>query len=407
MTIRYTKIIRTHVYALLLCISPLSFSAPVINIDDESLLDSARLQHDYYFKERSVVSTLVSYTDPESHHAAKQFQRLLDAKAITETPELKVDEIFLAAFNELNILTSKQFSFLLTAFTSPIYQASPDQQLLVSLYHAVAYGSAAQITMLRNMNWNLENSVLWFLGNFAGYYALKSKPHYQKFLDSTYANGGFPALYNPPHSYFFSTLMAGSGEDYFEDLGNELGHALLRAFSCNFNGEALRNQMGFLENCKVDKHAGYTDLKDLRHDGSYLLEAEATTGLSKMRLTPAPGYVKDFTGHNISQEEYSYKSLHHVITRVVEDKTEGAMFYVLYRGADKYQFFTVGIYKGFLSLSFVVDHHAPTPVLSHLIPLRGMNLDQIVDGIDAVLHQDRTYHNLVPDLQGVWMISSQ
>ena len=404
MTIRHTKTIKKHVCALLFFISPFSFSIPAIDIDSTDLLRSAHIQHEYYFNEHGVGGYLYSFSDSESYQVAKQFQKLLDAKVITVAPEYKVDKAFLSAFKQLNITTSEQLDSLLIAFTSPIYQKSPNHQLLVSLYHSVVYGSAAQATMRRNTNWNQINSVLWFLGNFPAYYVLK--PHLQKFLDSTYANSASPALYNQ-YSHFFSTLLSFNNEDYLEDLFEEVGQSILWALSCKENGEELRNTVGFMESCKVSRHAGYNDLKGLQHNSTYQLKSEATSGSSKVRLTPVPGYSKDFRSPDQPPETYSKKSLHHIMSKVVEDKTEGVLFYVLYRGADKFQFFAVGVYEGNLSLSYVVMHHAPTPVLTHLIPLQGMNLDQIIDGIDALMHQGRNKHDMVPDLQGVWMLSSE
>ena len=408
MIIKFPKKFKAHIYALFFFLSPFSFAAPVFNIDDQYLLQDAQVKHEYYFNEYNAASYINSFADSSSYLAAEQFHKLLDARAISGAPEYKVDEIFLSAFKQLKISTSDHLDFLLTAFTSPVYKASPSLQLLMAVYQSVIYGSATQATIQSNINWEYDrNSILWFLGNHVVYHFLKRKPHYQVFLNNAYANKGFPALYNPPHSYFLWTLMLGGSEHSWKDVGSEFGHAFLWGLSCNFNGEELRNQMGFLENCKVDKHSGYTELKGLKQDESYLLESEATPGPSRMRLTPVPGYVKKFTDINASPEEYSYKSLQHIVSKVVTDKTEGALFYVLYRGLDKYQFFTIGVYQGFLSISFVVDHHAPTPVLSYQIPLRGMNLDQMVNGIDALLHQDRSPHNMVPDLQGVWMMSSQ
>lgn len=407
MIIQYTQKIRRYVYALLFCVSPFSFATPVLNIDDRIMLYEAQLQHDYYYKGHNAAAYIYAFAGSDSFQMAEQYHNLIATKAIEETSKHMINEDFLYAFKQLNISTSKEINFLLMAFASPIYQASPNLKLLVSLYHSMIYGSSVQTTMQSNHQWNMENSLLSFLGNFVGYYALKGKPHIQVFLKNIYMNNGYPALYNPPHSYFFSSLAAVYSEDYWEDAGGELGHVLLRGLSCGFNGEELRNTVGFMESCKVSKHSDYEDLANLKANGTYLLESEDTTGLSKMQLTPVPGYIKEFTAQEVSPEKYSYQSLHHVMSRVVGDKTEGALFFVLYRGTDKYQFFTAGIYQEYLSLSFVVDHHAPTPVLSYLIPLQGINLDQITDAIHAMLHQDMSNRNMVPDLQGVWMISSQ
>ena len=95
------------------------------------------------------------------------------------------------------------------------------------------------------------------------------------------------------------------------------------------------------------------------------------------------------------------------MSKIVEDKTEGALFFVLYRGADKYQFFTVGVFQGFLALSYIVNDHAPTPFLGFLTPMKDIDLNLLIEGIHSQLHQSKTHHDMVPDLQGVWMMSAQ
>lgn len=393
MIIKYSKT-RTLVYVLLFCLAPLSFAAPVVNIDDRDLLHNAQALHEYYFKGHNVARYAYSYTDSASYHTAEQYQKLLDAKAVIEEPEFKVDETFLSAFKKLKISSSEQLEFLLSAFSSPIYKASPSLQFLMTLYYPVAYGSSAHTEMKSHMN----NRTLWFLGHFIGYYALK--PHLKTFLKAMYDNSGYPAVYNST-SHFFASLMSSDTE--WEDSLGELGFALVWALSCNTNNEELRNELSFLESCKLSKHRHYTELKELEYESPYLLKSLATAGISKMRLTPAPGYFKDFSG----EEKYSYKSLHHAMTKIVKDKTEGLQFFLLYRGEDKYQFFIAGVHQGFMSLSYVVHDHEPTPVLSYLIPLNGMNLEQIIGGIHGMLHQSKSDHDMVPDLQGVWMLSSE
>ena len=410
MIINPIKKITGSIYVLLLCSVSFSFAAPVINIQDIDRLNEAQRQHEHYFQNSHLSSYLLSYMDKESYSAAEQFEKLLDAGVIaktdevTDVPGLKIDEIFASAFRSLNISTTEELEFLLNAFTSPIYQRSPNLELLISLYKPVAYGSATQAEMHSNAYLSLKSRTLWFLGNFPGYLALGGKPHIQKFLAAIYANRGYPALYNPPHSHFFSALTS-SGNDW-GDVFSELGHALLWAFSCNSDSEEFNNEITLLESCKVDKYQDYKDLKGLEHDQSYLLVSTKDSGSpeSKTQLTPAPGYFKEFADRSA---DYSLQSLRHVMHRVVEDKTEGAQFFVLFRGADKYQFFTVGIYQNYLSLAYVVDDHPPTPILSYLIPLKGMDLEQVIDGIHAMLHQSKSTHDMVPDLQGVWMISSQ
>lgn len=403
MTIKSTRTINYFICVFLFCLTPFSFANPVIRIDNKNLLTEAQVNWEFYINQQTTPSYLMSYIDSEGYSTAEQFQKLLSAKVISNTSEYKIDKNFLSAFKQLKILTTEQLDILITAFKSPIYLASPSSQLLTTLYRSIDYGSKNHETLFNNIVWGYEtSSLLWSLGNFVGYYALKSKPHIQAFLDSTYANGGFPALYNPPHSYFFSELMSGG-----EDIGDELGHAVLAAFSYDCGSEELRNHVGFLENCKVDKHSGYPDLKSLKHDEHYTLEAKATSGVSKMHLTPVPGYYTNTNDTQLSKEEYSRQSLDHVVKKVIQDKTEGAIFYVLYRGLDKYQLFTIGVYQGFLSLTYVIDDHAPTPILNYLIPLKGMNVDQIIHGIHSMLHQGKSSHDMVPDLQGVWMISSQ
>ena len=387
MIINYPQKIRTNVCALLLCLSPFSFA------------------------------------DSASYYTAEQYQKLLDAKVVIEQPVHKIDAAFLSAFKKLKISSSEQLEFLLTAFTSPIYKASPSQKFLSALYHSISYGSFTQATLHNNLNWDFErSSILSFLGNYPAYYILTlldKKPELREFLYATHNNGGLPVLYNPPHSQFLSSIVSKYDEDYWENLGDEALHGLLWLLSCNNNGEELHNKISFMQNCKTDKHDGYPELKNLKFDQPEYLEVKANfeepinkktdesekdaKAPSRMQLTPVPGYFKNLS----DQEDYSLKSLQHLMTKIVEDRTEGAQFFVLYRGIDKFQFFTVGIYQGFLSLTYVVNHHAPTPTLNYLIPLKGMDLDLLVSGIHSMLHQDKSDHSMVPDLQGVWMISSQ
>ena len=405
MIIHYLKKIRTHVCALLLCLSPLSFATPVVNIGNWDMLYDALVQHEYYFREHTAARYAYSVVDSAPYHIAEQYQKLLDARAIVEEPEYMLDKTFLSAFKELKISSSEQLDFLLTAFTSPIYKSSPGLQLLTSLYHSVVYGSSVQAIMRSNMNWEYEkNLMLWFLANYPFYPVFK--PHLKQFLKSTYANGASPALYNQD-SHVISAALSADNEDYWEDLGKEIGFFLLWTLSCNSNGEELRNEISFMESCKLSKHDAYRDLKGLEHNGSYVLESTATAGPSKIRLTPAPGYYKDFSTPEAKPEEYSKKSLRHVLSKVVEDKTEGTMFFVVYRGADKYQFFSIGVYQGFLAVSYIVHDHPPTPFLSFLTPMKGIDLDVLIDGIHSQLHQSKSHHDMVPDLQGVWMMSSE
>lgn len=399
----YEKI-RASVYAILLCLSPPTFAFPVLNIDNRNLLHDAKAQHDYYFKQYSTASYLYSFSDSSSYRTAEQYQKLLDAGVIVEEPEYKVDEIFVSAFKELKISSSDHFDFLITAFTSPIYKTSPSLQLLISLYRSVFYGSSVQANMQSVSNWDFGSGyTLWFLANFPLYRVFK--PHLKQFLNSTYVNSATPTLYNVD-SHVINAALSSENEDYWEDLGKEIGFFILKQLSCKPAGKELRNEISFMESCKLSKNSVYRDLKDLKHNESYVLDSVTTSGPSKIRLTPVPGYFIDFSRQHATPEEYSRKSLHHVMNKVIEDKTEGALFFILYRGADKYQFFTLGVYQGFLTLSYIVDDHPPTPFLSFLIPMDGMKLDALIDGIHYQLHQSKSDHDMVPDLQGVWMMSS-
>ena len=416
MIMKSIKKIRTHIFALLFCLAPLSFAASGIKVDDINQLIDARAYYEYFFTNHNVAKYALSYLHSADYQKAEQYQKLLETGAVVEEPVPEVNETFLSAFKQLNISSSEQLEYLNSAFSSPIYKASPNLQQLISVYHSVAYGSKVQSTLQNNLNWDHDRSdILSFLGNYLAYYtlyALGKKPELQEFLYATSKNGGSPVLYNPPHSQFLSSVVANSGDDYWENLGDEALHGYLWLHSCNNNGEELHNKIAFMQNCKTDKHDGYPELRNLVFDKPELLEVkeEKTKNPkvpSKMRLTPTLDYYSDYSDQDLSREAYSLKSLNHLMTRVVEDKTEGALFFVLYRGADKYQFFTVGLYQGFLSLTYVVDHHAPTPTLNYLIPLKGMDLNLLVNGIHSMLHQDKSNHSMVPDLQGVWMISSQ
>lgn len=317
-----------------------------------------------------------------------------------------VPETFLSAFRKLEISTSQQLDYLLAAYKSPLYaNETPDLKRLVSLYHAVSYGSAVQATMQNNRYLGFhKNLTLWFLANFPFYPVFK--PHLKQFLKSTYANSATPTLYNV-NSHVISAALSYENEDYLEDLGKEIGFSLLWTLSCNSNSEELRNEVSFMESCKLDKHSGYPNLKGLKSYESYSLASTASPGSSKIHLTPVLDYVKNFSREESNPGDYSKQSLHHLMSKVLKDKTEGAMFFVLYRGAEKYQFFTVGVYRGFLAMSYIADDHAPTPFLNFLVPIKGINLDVLVDGMHEQLHQSKSNRDMVPDLQGVWLMSSQ
>ena len=373
MPITFSK--KTIIFVFIYFICPFSFPDPVFDINDRYLLQDAQVQHEYYFLWHGPGSYVASYIYPRSYQAAEQFQKLLEAKVLVksyeaveqsqlarsntskETDEFKEksqqagipgyteDIVFFSVFKTLPILTFEELDILLAAFTSPIYKSSPDAKTLIYLYNSIVYGSRVHATMVTNIDLNMESSVFALWVNFCHYYMLGSKPEMQRFLASTYANGGFLSLYNPPHSHFLAALFSFNNEHYLTDIVNEFGYVFLNALSCNYNRKELRNTALFLEACKVNLYYDGASMEGLDGDKDYFLRS-ATPGQSEVHLIPVEGYTKDLDTPGISPEERSYKSLHNIMSRVVDDKQEGVLFFVLYRGDEKYQFFTVGFTKG-------------------------------------------------------------
>ena len=394
------------------------FALPVLDLNNKEEIQEAANQYLVLPKKdsdsaRSFLSNpLYAYQidDKELFNKAYQFKKLVDNDLITIQDGRPVfpdaiNILFLKAFNQSKPDSAEKLEFLINAYTSELFKSNKTVKHLVLLADSLYYGTKVQMALHAGSNNNLiKNQSLFFLGNWPAYYFFKiKKPHIAKFLLNTWSNGAVPSFYNAPEPEFVETYY--NSFDYYEFLKNlpsAMVRFILNSFSCDPANEYLQGHIKLLEFCKVNNSFDSMVHTGINFDTSFNLTAEINKDTN---LIPVNSYKKIIP----DKERYEgYNSLYYLLEKIVTDRTEGALFYVLFKGAVKYQFFSIGTYREHLSLTYVVDDNLPTPILNFLMPLKEINIGELADGIYTMLNQDKDNEkNIVPDLQGVWLIKGQ
>ena len=409
----------------LVTITQILQASVLADISDESVLQE--LYKDYltlkYYPSRYRVQALQN-TEKYNQEVHQYFQ--LVKAGVIKIPETQyafycdihshdanychtVNPVFL---NALKLLPPKDFSDverMIKAFSSGYYKKYPSAETLIDLTKAIKYGTPVQQGLFassygywgKNLIINLVQLTAYASGHFL------SEKHYRaQFIRSTYKAGASPVILVDDSHVFEAVLntpeLNNGLKSYFNSIYSEIKNItpIGAVLGCSPYNNNVAKQIKVLEYCKTSQslQSFVDENKPLKEHISLQVSSTQEILLKPTVYSKTFEDEKGFDGRN---------SLTYLLKNIIHDRLDGAMYLIVFQGSDKYQFFTIGVLGNYLNLSLVILDETPAPVLNFSIPLENIENDQtdLVNGIHLMLNQDKENpRNLVPDLQGVWLM---